>query len=132
MASDSQAAERPTARLRASMPRASRRRADMRGGRYRSGDCARYIPRPMRLPPLEACLLAALAACSAPAAGGPPEGFELVYSQDFESAGWCTDFGASDPELWASDREGGGGTAFCRGSSGREGPFGSPPDFLWL
>jgi len=86
----------------------------------------------MRLPPLEACLLAALAACSAPAAGGPPEGFELVYSQDFESAGWCTDFGASDPELWASDREGGGGTAFCRGSSGREGPFGSPPDFLWL
>jgi hypothetical protein len=86
----------------------------------------------MRLPPLEACLLVALAACSSTPAGGPPEGFELVYSQDFESASWSTDFGASDPALWAPASEDGGGTAYCRGSRGREGPFGSPPDFLWL
>lgn len=86
----------------------------------------------MRAPVLEACLLAALAACSAPPAGGPPEDFELVYSQDFENARWCTDFGASDPTLWAPAHEDGGGTAFCRGSSGRDGPLGSPPDFLWL
>lgn len=86
----------------------------------------------MRRPLLEVCLLAALGGCASNPPDGPPEGFELVYSQDFESARWCTDFGASDPAAWGPGSVDGGGTACFSGAPEREGPFGAPADFLWL
>lgn len=72
------------------------------------------------------------AGCASNAPAGPPEGFELVYSQDFEGASWCSDFGASDPATWGPGEVDGDGTAAFRGAVERAGPFGSPPDFLWL
>ena len=85
-----------------------------------------------RSTPLLPTLLVALAACASGPSGGPPEGFELVYGQDFEGDAWCVDFGASDPAAWGPGTVDGNGTAALRGPALRAGPWGSPGDFLWL
>jgi len=77
-------------------------------------------------------LCAVLVGCAAPAPAGPPEGFELVYSQDFEGSGWCSDFGADDPAAWGPGAVDGGGSARFRGAPARTDPPGAPPHFLWL
>ncbi|HVS19461.1 MAG TPA: hypothetical protein VMT18_12725, partial [Planctomycetota bacterium] len=77
-------------------------------------------------------LLFALAACASDQRAGPPEGFELVYGQDFEGSAWTTDFGAGDPATWGPGTVDGNGTAALRGAAGRAGPWGAPGDFLWL
>lgn len=84
----------------------------------------------MRRASLLALLL--LAGCASDPRTGPPEGFELVYGQDFEDAGWLVDFRAGDAAAWSSARVDRNGTAALSGPAGRQGPWGAPGDFLWL
>jgi hypothetical protein len=81
---------------------------------------------------LSAALLALLCGCASNGPAPVPEGFELVYSQDFEGPGWCTDFGASDASAWGPGEVDGGGTALFRGLPERLDPPGAPLHFLWL
>lgn len=83
-------------------------------------------------PLLCACLLAVVPGCSSPSRPSAPDGFELVYSQDFEGESWCTDFGASDPTAWGPGSVDGGGTAAFRGAPEGMDPVWSPLHFLWL
>lgn len=86
----------------------------------------------MRRSILSASLLALLCGCASNEPAPAPEGFELVYSQDFEGPGWCSDFGAGDPSAWGPGEVDDGGTAHFRGSAARTNPPGAPPHFLWL
>lgn len=81
---------------------------------------------------LPVSLLALLSGCASNEPATAPEGFELVYSQDFEGLGWCTDFGAGDAAAWGPGEVDGGGTAHFRGVPERLAASGAPPHFLWL
>lgn len=61
-----------------------------------------------------------------------PPGFQLIYSQDFESSSWLTDFAVSDPAVWVPGIVGDTGTFLITGPGERIPPHGGPKDYALL
>jgi hypothetical protein len=79
------------------------------------------------------CLALVTLGCSASSTERPTiEGFELVYTQDFEGSGWASDFAVTDPAVWQGDRADDNGFLEFTGPGGYVPPRGSPADFALL